>query len=113
MHDLVAELGLSSFAQHEQGDMLIERGLGYVLRRQGYHSANPSMRIGGTIRLIDTLVANLPTDCIHLNTQVLAATLDETGIALRLSAGYCEPHSYSHLWLAIPPRLASRIAFAP
>jgi monoamine oxidase len=114
MHGLVAELGLSSFAQHEQGDALLERGLGQLMRRQGYPSGNLSMRIGGgTIRLIDALAANLPTDCIHLNTQVLAATLDETGIALRLSAGYCEPHSYSHIWLAIPPRLASRIAFAP
>jgi len=114
MYDLIAELGLSSFAQHEQGDALLERGLGQLVRRQGYPSGNLSMRIGGgMIRLIDALAANLPTDCIQLNTGVLAATLDELGVTLRLSSGYWEAHSYSHIWLAIPPRLASRIAFAP
>ena len=114
MYDLVAELGLSSFSQHEQGDALLERGLGHVLRRQGYPSGNLSMRIGGgMIRLIEALVAKLPTDRIQLNTQVLAARLDEFGVALLLSGDRWEAHSYSHIWLAIPPRLARRIVFAP
>lgn len=114
MHELVAELGLGSFAQQENGDALLERGLGQVSRRQGYRSGNPSMRIeGGTTRLITALVASLPASRLHLNSDVVAAYLDKSGAALRLGADHCDLHSYSHLWLALPPRLTRRIAFTP
>ena len=114
MHNLVCELGLSSFEQHEHGDALLERGFGQVLRRQGYRSGNTSMRVeGGMTRLIDALVANLPAGRIHLSTEVVAVNLDESGAALLLSTAHPELSSYSHIWLAIPPRLASRIAFTP
>lgn len=114
MHELVAKLGLASFAQHEHGDALQERGLGHVLRLQGYRSGNSSMRIeGGTVRLITILAASLPASRIHLSTEVIAAYLDESGAALRLSTDHSELHSYSHIWLALPPRLTRRIEFTP
>lgn len=114
MHNLVSELGLSSFVQYELGDALLERGYGQVLRRQGYRSGNPSMRLeGGMSRLVDRLAANVPASHIHLNTEVVAISLDESGAALLLSPDHSELHSYSHVWSAIPPRLTSRIAFTP
>jgi len=114
MQALVTELGLLTFAQHEDGDALLERGFGPVSRRQGYRSGNTSMRIeGGTTRLITALSANLPASRIHLGTEVVAAYLDEVGAALRLGADHSERHSYSHIWLATPPRLTQRIAFTP
>ncbi len=114
MHELVAELGLDTFAQHEHGDALLEQGLGQVSRRQGYRSGNTAMRIeGGTTRLITTLTASLPASRIRLSTEVVAAYLDENGAALRLGADHPELHSYSHIWLAIPPRLTRRIALTP
>ena len=114
MSEIVTQLGLVAFAQHEYGDALLERGFGQVSRRHGYRSGNTTMRIeGGTTRLISTLSASLPANRIHLGTEVVAANLDENGVALRLGANHSELHSYSHIWLAIPPRLTQRIAFDP
>lgn len=90
IHGLVGALGLRTFAQYDQGDVLIERGLGQVVRHQGYRSGNQSVRIeGGTTRLIDALAAHLPTDCIRLNTEVLAASLGESVVTPRPDAISC------------------------
>lgn len=114
LHSLLAELNLPTFEQYELGDALLERGLGQVMRRQGYRSGNLSMRIdGGTARLVEALAASLPAERIYLDAEVVAAKLGEKGVQLRLSVGHSERPFYSHLWMAIPPRLASRIAYAP
>lgn len=111
---LAQELSLPTFEQHEAGDTLFEREWGRVMRHAGYHSGNRSMRFeGGTTCLTETLLATLPTGSIHLNTAVTGATLSDDGVRLKLGNGQPIITLYSDLWLAVPPRLAARIAFSP
>lgn len=114
MHNLLAELGLPIFDQYEDGDALLDRGPGQVLRRQGYRSGNPALRIkGGTARLIAALASKLPAARIHLQTQVLAARQSDDGVRLRLAGAGLDQPVYDQLWLALPPRLASQLDFSP
>jgi monoamine oxidase len=57
---LVAEMGLTAFAQHTAGDVLIERSAqGPVQRFAGFEQTAPSFRIaGGTAALISALAAS-------------------------------------------------------
>lgn len=114
MHNLLAELGLPVFEQYEDGDVLLDRGPGQLLRRQGYRSGNLSMRIeGGAARLIAALASKLPAMHIHLQTQVLAARLSDEGVRLQLSGAGVDQPAYDQLWLALPPRLARQLDFSP
>ncbi|MBH9518273.1 FAD-dependent oxidoreductase [Pseudomonas aeruginosa] len=114
MRELLAELGLPAFEQHEQGDALFDRGPGQVMCRQGYQSGNLSMRIaGGSARLVQALAAALPAERLHLETELLAARLTNDGVQLQLSSDRRAQPVYDALWLAIPPRLAGRVDYNP
>jgi len=114
MHNLLAELGLPVFEQYEDGDVLLDRGPGQLLRRQDYRSGNLSMSIeGGAARLIAALANKLPAVHIHLQTQVLAARLSAEGVRLQLAGADLNQPAYDQLWLALPPRLASQLDFSP
>lgn len=114
MQALVNNLGLSTFEQHEEGDALIERRATGLDRQAGYRSGNTSMRIeGGAARLVQVLVANLPHARVHLQTELLAARLEDQKIHMVFSGDKPLLTLYSHIWLAIPPRLVRRIQFTP
>jgi monoamine oxidase len=112
---LVQKLGLMAFAQHLDGDMLLERTPGAPPMRyptMGQHP--PSMRIaGGTASLIQALAQTLPSDRLRLNAPVGRLTLAKDGVSLSapdetllLRAG--------QIIVALPPRLAAAtLSFSP
>ena len=72
MARLIDELQLESFAQFEEGDMLVERSPNEpAMRTHGYKSAPPSMRLkGGMATLIDALYQRLDATRILTNQKV-------------------------------------------
>ena len=63
---LIDALGLENFAQHEAGDMVVERSAGQAPERmRGYANVPTSMRLqGGMGALIDALRRDLPAERI-------------------------------------------------
>lgn len=114
MQNLVTELGLPVFEQYSAGAAVLEdRSIG-VVRRPGYLSANPSMRVaGGTAQLVATLSGLLPPAHLHLNASLTAVTLEGTAVQLQFADSADRSQTYTHLWLALPPRLIAGIAFRP
>lgn len=115
---LVSELGLSSFAQHEQGEMLYERLPGEApMRVGGYASAPQAMRLqGGMNALIDALRANINPARIQTGVRVRRANKHADFIEIAGEDADGRPRSWRarQLLLAIPPRPAQEhIEFVP
>ncbi|MEI4485223.1 FAD-dependent oxidoreductase [Frigidibacter sp. MR17.14] len=116
---LVSDLGIESFAQCSEGDVLFER-----MSRERPHRYAPvnhqgqSMRMhGGTIAIVDALAAQVPADRIHLMSLVRQIELRQGGVSLSIStekAGRpCEVQA-EHVIAALPPRLFAQSArFVP
>jgi len=69
MAALLKALGLTDFAQYATGDQCYEDDTGRVHRGMGFGSMEGSLRIaGGVVRLVDALLASLPTDRLHRGT---------------------------------------------
>ncbi|ROM87587.1 hypothetical protein BK652_00610 [Pseudomonas brassicacearum] len=114
MHALMAELGLPVFQQYEQGDALIERWATERVRREGYRSGNVSMRIqGGTARLVQALAASLPKTRVHLAAVVTGVARVDERVHLSFSDKRIHTADYTHLWLALPPRLGKNLRMVP
>lgn len=118
LDQLVASLGLERFAQHETGDMVIERGPHTPLwRGPGYASAPTSMRlVGGMNALVQALRASVPHERVITGTSVQRLQADESGVKLHCEAesGHVVTWCVEHVLLAVPPRLAiERIDFSP
>ena len=113
MAGLLDELGLSSFAQYADGDVLIERPQQAVQRFAGFGQMASSFRIaGGTGALVGALAKGLPQDRIRLGVTVMEATLQNEGVVLSLRGG--ESISAGRVLFALPPRLMEKtIAFTP
>lgn len=115
---LVEELGLPSFAQNGEGDVIFERMSRE--QRQRYRGAvqeSQSLRLaGGTASLVRALSHQLPGERILLGTKVTAMTLTEKKVELTLTrddGGSCKLF-VAQVIAALPPRLLeSVIAFAP
>ncbi|WP_371059950.1 flavin monoamine oxidase family protein [Rhodosalinus sp. 5P4] len=106
---LIADLGLRAFPQHSEGEICLEDARGRVHRGAGFASMQGALRIdGGTVAVIDGLVARLPADRLHLDSPVRGVERD-AGIVLadgrRVMA--------RHVVLALPPRLAAGLRFEP
>lgn len=114
MHHLVTELGLPVFEQYTAGaTMLEDRAVG-VVRRAGYVAGNTSMRIeGGTAQLVAALTGFLPPEHLHLNAALTAVNLDGPAMQLVFADTPGPLQTYTHLWLAMPPRLIAGIRFNP
>lgn len=115
---LVDELELKSFAQFEEGDMMVERSPNESpVRTRGYKSSPPSMRLtGGMAALIDALYCRLDTTRIF--TDQIVRRLNNTGQYIELasedSSGQVTTWHALHLLLALPPRLVEdSIEFTP
>ena len=104
--------GVESFPQADAGDLLFQRGPGFVQRHPGMRQEPPSMRmIGGTTALIAALACDLPPDTINLNTRATQVTLTSSGVDVLTDKGRLSAH---HVLLAVPPRLlAAHVSFDP
>lgn len=112
--ELVQDLGLDVFAQHLDGDMLVERTHGAPPQRFGTFGQHPpSMRVaGGTGAIVQALAEDLHTDRLRLSAQVLDLELYADGVMLTLSDE--TTILARRVILAAPPRLlAGSIAFEP
>ena len=111
--DLVAELGLPSFAQTSTGDVLFERSA-----REGPHrmpamtQEAPSMRlVGGTAALVRDLLHDLPQTALHFGAPVTALRLRDEGIEM---TGGATSRTAQHVIVALPPRLfAEKVRLLP
>lgn len=115
---LVRELGLERFAQHEEGEMLVEHAHGEPpLRVRGYANAPSSMRLaGGMAALSDGLRQRLPASRLRAGQAV--RRLRRVGALVELDSeddqGRRTTWRAEHVLLAVPPRLAEcTIGFAP
>ncbi|WP_350561838.1 FAD-dependent oxidoreductase [Psychrobacter sp. CAL346-MNA-CIBAN-0220] len=115
---LINELQLESFAQFEEGDMMVERAPNEApIRTQGYKSSPPSMRLtGGMAALIDALYCRLDKKRVH--TGQIVRRLNNRGqyieLASKDSSGQVTTWQAQHVLLALPPRLAeASIEFTP
>lgn len=105
---LVQRLGLTTFAQHEDGDMLLEHAPAHAPRRvDGYRSEPAALRIeGGMGALTDALAQRLAADRRLTNCRVRC--LRHAGACIEAEAGGAPGILRAdHVLLAVPPRLAA------
>lgn len=113
---LVSELGLSVFEQHARGTLAFEDEQGAVRRDLDFSTMAGSLRIaGGLGRLADGLAAQLQPARVLLGRAVTAIAQDGEGVAVtaRDQAGETVDTRARCAVLALPPRLAGRLAFTP
>jgi monoamine oxidase len=118
MVKLVGELGLTAFAQHADGDVMVERSAAEPAQRfRSPWETAPSFRIaGGTATLVSALAADLPKERIRLGVQVTHAELRDGGVALRARGADGQDISIlaERVVFALPPRLLeSIVTFMP
>lgn len=117
MARIVDELGLRAFAQHSDGDVVVERSRFEAPRRFPTMRQEPqSMRFdGGTATLVSALVRALPADRLHPGARVTRIMMDGDGLAVSFSTRGSEADIRAdHLILALPPRLlAATVGFVP
>ena len=118
MAALVEELGLATFPQHSDGDVVVEQSSREEPRRyQGIPQEPPSMRVtGGTGALIQALSDTLPLEVVRLGMRVSHATLTSSDVLLTLVApdGSEQEFAAEQVIFALPPRLlASSVSFMP
>jgi monoamine oxidase len=115
---LVESLGLTSFAQFETGDMIVERSVSAPpVRMQGFVNAPPSMRLNGGMKaLIEALRQHVNPERIITGQTVRRLAISDKTVELNCEAedGRMNKWRAEHLLLAVPPRLAEQsIAFSP
>lgn len=106
---LVQELGLESFPQNAQGDVVFERMSREAPHRlSGLRDDQQSQRIiGGSAALIDALVKALPSDRLRYEAKVVAMTLTAGGVELTVKTRDAveETITAEQVIVALPPRL--------
>lgn len=122
---LVHELGLRSFTQFEDGDILIERSPNTApMRMQGYVSSPTSMRlVGGMAALTEALYQRLDSNRVLMGHKVCQLRKSEIAIELEVeliatdddqSNNEKTTWQVSQVLLALPPRLVEQdIEFTP
>lgn len=117
MARVVESLGLRAFAQHSEGDAVLERSRLEAPRRFPAMRQEPaSMRLeGGTGAIVSALVRALPAERLHRDVRVTGIAMQEGGLLLSLRAGATHKELVAErVILALPPRLlASSIDFKP
>lgn len=109
---LIERLELETFDQYAEGDQLYEDADGQIQRGRNFASMQGSWRLaGGVATLTEALAAKLTPGAAHLNAQVTAMTCTDAGITAKLTSGATA--QADQVVLAMPPRLASAIAFWP
>ncbi len=118
MGDLVDSLGLASFAQNSQGDVVFQRMSREAPQRyRGMRQEPQSMRLaGGTAAIIAALSKRLPVDSIRLGTRVTRMSIAGPAVELGVvdANGTEENVAAAHVILALPPRLLeASVQFSP
>lgn len=118
LDQLIRELGLERFAQHEAGDMVVERTAGEApMRTHGYANVPTSMcLLGGMGALIDALHRELPPERIVTGQAVRRLRRLEQWIELDSedASGQATTWQAGQVLLALPPRLiAHGMTFSP
>jgi monoamine oxidase len=109
---LIARLGLEKFDQFASGALTFEDAQGTVERGRGFASMEGSWRLkGGLGALVDALAGRLPDARKRLDAQVTGLLYTGKGITATLANGDCI--DAARVVLALPPRLASGVTFAP
>ena len=109
---LVTALGLERFDQHAAGALSFEDAQGRVERGRGFASMAGSWRLaGGLGRLTEALARALPPDRLHLSDPVVSLARGPDGLIARTASG--ARFRAARVVLALPPRLAAGLAFAP
>ena len=115
---LVAQLGLTSFAQHAAGDTVVERSPHDVpVRVRGDLNSPPSMRlIGGMTALVNALHRRLDRSRILCGHTVRCMRHTQAHLEVESSdpQGRVTTWCCAHALLAVPPRLlAHAVEFVP
>jgi len=109
MAALLKDLKIASFEQFAHGAACYEDDAGRVHMGRGYASMAGALRVkGGVSALIDALADQLPQDRLHLSSAVW--TLGEDG---RITLGDGSTAQAETIVLALPPRIAAGLSFAP
>jgi monoamine oxidase len=118
MAEVARELGLRHFAQHSDGDVVVERMRQEVPQRFSAMRQEPqSMRFeGGTGAIVRALAGALPPERLRTGARVTHLALSDESIDLTFTMpdGNTEILTAAQAIFALPPRLlAASIAFAP
>lgn len=118
MGQLVSNLGLRSFPQNSDGDVVIHRMSRELPQRyRGIQQAPQSMRLaGGTGAIISALAAGLPNEHVRLGTRVTRVALKgrELEVGFVDASGRGQSERAAHVLFALPPRLLeATVAFSP
>lgn len=118
LDQLVRDLRLERFAQHEAGATVVERSPAEApFKVHGHASAPPSMRLtGGMGALVDALHRPLDPARIVTGFTVQQLRIDGADVAItgRHTDGSTATWCARHVLLAVPPRLAAHgIGFEP
>ncbi|ONG59137.1 amine oxidase [Pseudoroseomonas deserti] len=118
MGNLIAQLGLSAFPQHDEGDVLVERNTQAAPQRYpGMRQMPRSMRLaGGTGAVVAALASTLPQDTLRTGARVTHLALEGTDVEVTFSAGNGSPGKVKarHVLMAVPPRLLqASVTFRP
>ena len=109
---LVARFGLTRFDQHAEGILSYEDEAGRMHRGQGFASMQGSWRLdGGLQQLIEALAGGLPADSVKTGLQIDA--LRDEGARVVATASDGQEIAARQVVLALPPRVARQIRFAP
>ncbi len=115
---LVEELGLASFPQSSEGDLIFERMSREPAQRYtGIHQVPESMRLaGGSGTLVRALADRVTMNRVHLNSSVIGLTLTDAGVRVTYhdESGAERSVDTEYVVAALPPRLLeATIAFTP
>lgn len=115
--ELIAELGLATFTQNSEGDVVFERMSRERPHRYSGAAQEPqSMRLaGGTAALVRALARQVPANNLLMGTRVTATALSGHGIELTIASadGSRNKLVAAHVIAALPPRLFAAVAFTP
>lgn len=116
---VIKQLGLESFKQYDQGDMLYERSVtGLATRVPEYSNESTTMRVvGGMTKLVDALADGLISVHLRLNHSVSSIYHGEYNhrIECKVKDGAEKAIvEAKHIFLALPPRIVGeQIRFDP
>ncbi|MEP3297518.1 MAG: NAD(P)/FAD-dependent oxidoreductase [Pseudoruegeria sp.] len=108
----IDRFNLETFDQYFEGALSTEDENGRIQRGIGFASMQGSWRLkGGFSTLTDVLANRLPPDRKRLNAAVKVLSKTKNGVLVELASG--DIISADRVVLALPPRVALKIRFAP
>ncbi len=109
---LIERLGLEWFEQYSAGALSFEDEQGRVERGRGFASMQGSYRLkGGLGKMTDALAALLPENRKLYSTPISSLAQTPDGVVATTHSG--RDIQARQVVLALPPRVASQIAFSP